>query len=53
MTKVSDHNAKAMDTFMHKYVIDFSDLPDPDEFVLPKWLRRNPGTKPFNPIIYR
>lgn len=53
MTKVSDHNAKAMDTFMHKYAIDFSDLPDPDTFVLPSWLRAAPWTKRFNPIVYR
>ncbi len=53
MKKVSDHNARAMNTLMHKYVIDFSDLPDPDNFVLPNWLRQSPGTKRFNPIIYR
>ena len=53
MTKVSDHNAKAMNTYMHKYAIDFSDLPDPDNFTLPNWLRTSPGTKRFNPIVYR
>jgi hypothetical protein len=28
-------------------------LPDPDKHILPSWLRVNPWTKIFNPIIYR
>lgn len=56
MTKVSDHNARAMDTFMHRYVIDFNELPDPDdpeEFPLPTWLRKYNPSEKFFPIVYR
>lgn len=53
MTKVSDHHSKAMATHMHKDIVDFEALPDPDEHVLPNWLREDPGYKKFNPIVYR
>lgn len=53
MTKVSDHHAKAMATNMHKDVLDFGELPDPDKDKLPSWLREKPRTKRFNPVVYR
>ncbi|MFA6917602.1 MAG: asparaginase domain-containing protein [Candidatus Gracilibacteria bacterium] len=53
MTKVSDHHAKAMATHMHRDVIDFDALPDPDTHKLPEWLREKPGHKQFNPVVYR
>lgn len=53
MTKVSDHHAKAMATHMHRDVVDFGALPDPDTHVLPDWLREFPGIKRFNPKVYR
>lgn len=53
ITKVSDHHAMAMATHMHRDVVDFDALPDPDTHKLPNWLREKPGTRKFNPIIYR
>lgn len=53
MKKISDTNAKAMDTLMHRHVIDFSGLPNPDDFQLPTWLRTSSVAKRFNPIVYR
>lgn len=53
MTKVSDYHARAMATHMHRDVIDFDALPDPDTHKLPEWLRENPGHKAFHPVIYR
>lgn len=51
--KVNDHRARAMDTKMHEFVVDFGDLPDPKIHRLPEWLRERPGTRPFNPVVYR
>lgn len=53
MTKVSDHHSMAMATHMHRDVVDFGALPDPDTHKLPAWLREKPGTRRFNPVIYR
>ena len=53
MKKVSDTHAKAMSTFMHKDILDFGTLPDPDTYVLPDWLRERPANRPFNPLVYR
>lgn len=53
MTKVSDHHSRAMATHMHDDVVDFGALPDPDTYKLPDWLREKPGSKRFNPIVYR
>ena len=53
MTKVSDHNARAMATHMHRPIVDFGELPDPDKHELPKWLREKPSGKRFNPVVYR
>lgn len=54
MVKVSDHHARAMATHMHRDVLDFGELPDPDDHKLPDWLRENKsGSKRFNPVIYR
>lgn len=52
ITKISDHNARAMDTLMHGHIIDFSDLPDPDIDSLPEYLRKKPDND-FDPIVYR
>lgn len=53
ITKISDHHAKAMGTYMHKDVVDFGALPDPDKHKLPEWLREDPGFQRFNPVVYR
>jgi len=54
ITKASDFHARAMISPMHRPALRFDELPNPDTYKLPDWLRNVPAkTAAYKPVVYR